>query len=121
MRDLFPVVMVAGSALFVLLLISAPVIYTIVSYKNTNTYIVTVTDKEAKRDGESSRYLVFTKLEDDSVKVFKVTDALFALKFDSSDIYAEIETGKTYEVNTIGFRIPILSAYENIMSVEESE
>lgn len=104
--------------LVILSLIAIPTIYTIASYNNTNTYTVTVADKETKKNSDSSKYLVFTKLENGEVKVFEITDALFAWRFNSSDIYAEMDIGETYEIRTIGFRIPFLSTYENIMEFE---
>ncbi|MBW7977988.1 DUF1523 family protein [Bacillus velezensis] len=96
----------------------APV-YTIASYHNENTYEIKVTDKETKTSGDSSKYLIFGDDEKGTAKVFENTDAIFARKFNSSDLYAEIEVGKTYEFKTIGFRNPFMSSYENIMTVKE--
>lgn len=100
--------------------IVAPV-YTIASYVNKNTYEIKVTEKETKNSQESSKYLIFGIDEEGNEKVFENTDALFARKFNSSDLYAKIEDGKTYEVKTIGYRIPFLSKYENIMTAEEAK
>lgn len=68
---------------------------------------------ESGKDG-SCRYLVFT-----DQGVFKNTDTIWKWKFNSSDFYADIEVGKTYEFDTVGFRIPFLSVYENIVAFEE--
>ena len=51
--------------------------------------------------------------------VLENTDNLLRLKFNSSDIQAVIEEDKTYEAEVIGFRVPFLSWYENIISIEE--
>lgn len=106
--------------LLVLMLILSSIIYTIAAYNNTNTYIVTIEDKVVKSDGgDSQKYLIFTKTSNGEERVFENTDALFAGKFDSSDYYAKIKIGKTYKFKTIGFRIPFLSEYENIIEFEE--
>ena len=58
-------------------------------------------------------YLVFT-----DKGTFKITDQLFFGKFDSSDLYGKLELGKTYTFEVYGFRIPILSMYQNIKKYE---
>lgn len=40
------------------------------------------------------------------------------MKFDSSDVYGELEIGNSYEVRVVGWRIPLLSWYRNIIDVE---
>lgn len=50
-------------------------------------------------------------------KVFQVSDNWFAGQFASADTYAKIEVGKTYDFETRGMRIPILSSFENIVGV----
>lgn len=40
---------------------------------------------------------------------------------DSADIYAALKEGETYEVTVVGFRVPFLSMYENIISYKEVE
>jgi hypothetical protein len=79
-----------------------------------DTVTITVQDKERVNQGESSRYLVFTDSE-----VFENTDTLLFGKFNSSDIYGRMEEGRTYEAEVVGWRIPILSAHRNILTVEE--
>ncbi|MFH1420913.1 MAG: DUF1523 family protein [Candidatus Aenigmatarchaeota archaeon] len=82
-------------------------------------YVAEVTEKVVKRYGNSDKYLLFTRLNDGSTRVLENTDSLFEWKFDSSDIQAGIEPGKTYQFKTYGFRAPFLSWYENILSAEE--
>lgn len=50
-------------------------------------------------------------------KVFSVADNWFAGQFSSADTFGKIEVGKTYDFETRGMRVPILSAFENIVSV----
>lgn len=112
---------IAVIALAVFSFVVAAPAYTIASYHNENTYVIKVTDKETKTSDDSSKYLIFGDDEKGNAKVFENTDAIFARKFNSSDLYAEIEVGKTYEFKTVGFRIPFMSSYENIMTVKEAE
>ena len=91
------------------------------SYYSTKTYTVTVTDKDIKNYSDSSKYLVFTKLENGETKTFSIEDDLFRWRWNSSDVYADIEVGETYEIEAIGWRIPFLSKYENIMTFSATE
>ena len=94
-------------------------IFTIAANYNEQTYVATVTDKEVKNYKNSSKYLVFTKTEDGETKVFSVEDSLIRFRWNSSDIYGDIEAGNTYRFTTIGFRFEILSIYENIIDFKE--
>ena len=75
---------------------------------------ITVVDKERVVDsgGGDSKYLVFTETE-----VFENTDCLVLWKFNSSDVYGQLEIGETYQVQVYGWRIPFLSMYRNIVKV----
>ncbi|MEE3895339.1 hypothetical protein [Priestia megaterium] len=95
------------------------VVYEVKAYHNENEYTLTVTDKTVKTSGDSSTYLIFTKDSDGHVKTLKNVDSLFKGKHNSSDIYADLEVGKTYKFNVFGYRIPFLSAYENIEKYKE--
>ena len=87
---------------------------------NDHTVTVTVTDKERIVQNNDSRYLIYTTMEDTGeTLVLENTDNLLRLKFNSSDLYAELEEGKTYDVTVVGIRVGIFSWYENILEVEE--
>ena len=86
---------------------------------NRREITATVTDKDVKNSDKESKYLVFTKTSDGETEVFEVTDALFAWRFDSSDLYAEIEVGKAYKFDVGGSRNRLLSWYPNIYGYEE--
>ena len=83
--------------------------------------IGTVTDKGIKRSRDDDKYLVYTKDENGNSQVFEVTDNILAGRFNSSDIYAEIEIGKTYKFTVGGSRNQFMSWYPNIYSFEEVE
>ena len=89
-----------------------------------DVYTATVTDKErvVKQSGNyvSSKYLVFTELQNGGTRVFENTDSFLELKFNSSDLQGRLREGRTYEIGTYGWRIPFLSMYENIVSVRET-
>lgn len=73
-----------------------------------------VSEKEAV-GGEDSKYLIYTENDE----VFENRDAIWALKFNSSDVYAELDEGKCYESEAWGFRVPFLSMYRGIDQVSE--
>lgn len=93
------------------------VIALISCYNTGKSYEVTITDKGIK----DSKYMVFTKDEDENVYPFEVADNLFYFRWDSSDMYGKIEIGNTYKIKTIGWRVPLFSWYENIVSAEKIE
>ena len=83
------------------------------------TEVGTVTDKGVKRNGESDKYLVYTVGESGEIRVYEITDSFVAGRFNSSDVYAGIEVGKTYEFTLAGERNEFMSWYPNIYSYLE--
>lgn len=79
-----------------------------------DTVKVSITKSERVSEGRSARYLIFTENE-----VFENTDVFLLGKFNSSDVYNYIEVGHTYECAVIGWRIPYLSWYRNIIGCTE--
>lgn len=83
-------------------------------YGNKQAYTVTVkkTERVTKVTGSGedisvpSYYLVFT-----DKGVFRIEDQLFFGKFNSSDLYGELEPDKTYRITTTGFRNGFFSMY----------
>jgi hypothetical protein len=104
---------IAGIVLSLGLVCGAP-------HLDRETYTARVTEKTVKRYDDDDKYLLFTKLvEDNKVRVFENTDSWLELKRNSSNIWGELEEGKTYEIKTYGFRAPVFSWYENILEVKE--
>lgn len=87
--------------------------YTI-EYQNKEVIEITVKDKYVKRNGESDLYLVATE----EGETYKIEDLFFKGKFNSTDLYNELDIGKKYKVEATGIRIPFLSMYKNINTVE---
>lgn len=98
------------------ILILSLIIGSVVTLGNENIYDVKVTEKIVKTGKDSSRYLIFTEI-DGVERVFENTDSFFKFKFNSSDIYAKLKIGKSYKIRAYGFRIPVISWYENIIDV----
>lgn len=97
---------------------------------NDKEYIVTVTDKdritESKKDSDgnketTSKYIVYGDGENGESLVFENTDCFIRFKFNSSNIQGQLKEGHTYKLTVIGYRVPFLSWYENIIKVEEIE
>lgn len=61
------------------------------------------------KDG-ACRYLVFT-----DKGVLQNSDTILRGKFNSSDVYAAIKVGRSYDFTAVGFRVPLFSMYPNIL------
>jgi hypothetical protein len=84
---------------------------------STQDHIVFTVDKAERvtnNNGEGSRYLIFTKTE-----TFENTDRLVIGKFNSSDLYGSIKVNQSYQAKVVGLRVPFLSWYRNIVSIQE--
>lgn len=85
---------------------------------NERTGVYTVTDKGIKNYDKESLYLIYTKNHDGEVEVLCIEDTLVHGRWNSSDLYARIEVGKTYKFTICGTRIPFFSMYPNILELE---
>lgn len=81
---------------------------------NMRDVTVTVTDKAVKNDNDESKYLIFTEDKDGNIATFEITDSMVAGRFNSSDVYAAIKVGKTYNFTVGGSRNEFMSWYPNI-------
>ena len=104
--------------IIIIVVLAIAVIVSVFTSFNDTEYVVTVTDKERVVDGESSSYLVFTEDEQGNVMVFENTDNLLRWKFDSSNIQGQLKVGNTYRITVVGYRVPFLSMYQNIIEIE---
>ena len=87
------------------------------AHGTSDSITTTVTDKHrvVDRDGDS-KWIVMT--EDMS---FQNSDALWHMKFNSTDIQGKLRVDGTYRIEYYGWRVPVMSMYPNIISVEEVE
>ena len=83
--------------------------------------LATVTDKGTKRYGKGDKYLVYCHNENGDSEVFEITDSILKFRFDSSDLYNDVQIGETYEFTICGSRVPWLSWYPNIYQIKEAE
>lgn len=63
----------------------------------------------------SCRYVVYTDNE-----TFVNEDAILHWKFDSSDVQRLLKVNESYCVEVVGYRIPVLSVYRNIIGFSEN-
>ena len=78
----------------------------------------TVTDKGIKRVNNEDIYLVYCTTSD-GVEVMQITDSLWALRYNSSDVYAGIQEGVKYRFKVRGSRNRLMSWYPNIYEYTE--
>lgn len=100
-------------ALGVLAVIGLGIFLASAQYRNPQTHtdcVVEDKDRTTTEDGSDMR--VYT-----SCGVFTVQDMLFSGEFDSADKYASLDTGKTYTIDTTGYRIPLISSFPVIREV----
>jgi hypothetical protein len=89
------------------------------AFYNQRKVIAIVTEKAVKNNSSESKYLIYTKDLDGNIETYEITDSVLRFRFDSSDIYAGIEVGKTYEFKVAGSRIKAFSWYSNIYEYTE--
>ena len=103
--------------LFIVIIVVGIFIYPVLKYSSINTVEVKISDKERITTGSgsdiSSKFLVYTENE-----VFENTDALMVLKFNSADVQNDLKVDSTYNVKVIGWRVPFLSMYRNIIKIK---
>lgn len=74
----------------------------------------TVVKTERVQDGDSSKYIIYGRNE-----VYEDVDTFWFGKFNSSDFYRDIQAGHSYQFTVVGWRVPFLSWYRNIVKYEE--
>lgn len=81
----------------------------------TSTVKFTVASKERIAEDSGGKYLVFST--DD--EAFQVTDNILFGKTDSSNRYAALDEGATYECEAVGVRFSLFSMYKNLIDCTE--
>lgn len=100
------------SILVAIVVIGLITIDPILSYNTKSFVTFTVNDKATVINNTDSQYLIYT-----TAGVFDDSDSLWYWKWNSSDVYNQLERGGTYTATVYGFRIPFLSLYKNIVIV----
>ena len=95
-------------------LLLAVVIYPIWNrFVSQGEVTMTVTSTDRVKD----KWMVLGVNADGESVALENSDSLTHLKFNSSDLQAGIQVGKTYTFRTAGIRNPLFSMYPNILSV----
>jgi hypothetical protein len=103
-----------------LILIGLYVLHGVILEMHTEEYDVVVVDKCVKRYGKHDYYLIFCRdLKTNKSLVFVNKDSWLYWKFNSSDVYMDIQVGKKYHMKVAGYRVPMLSWYPNIVEYRE--
>ena len=104
-----------------IMLVLSFIVVPILENSNQRTVTVTVTDKGIQRNSSSGKdeYLIFCKTTKGDVLVLRNEDSLMKGKFNSSDVYAQIEIGSKYEFKICGARVPLFSMYPNIIRLKK--
>lgn len=91
--------------------------YPIAYCTSAETIEVTISDKERITTGSgksiSSKFLVYSEDE-----VFENSDSWLFFKFASSDLQNDLKIDSTYKVKVAGWRVPFLSWYRNVLSIQ---
>lgn len=101
----------------VVVVVVAVIVWAMVAFNKTHHVVATVTGKDDVCHGGSGhrcQYLVYTNMG-----TFRDTDSWAHWKFNSSDVYGQIQVGHTYDFEVYGIRSHIASKYENIVKVTE--
>lgn len=82
----------------------------------TETVTVNKSERITSTCGESvcSKYLVYT-----AQGVYENTDDLLNWKFNSSDLYNQLQEGNAYSCDVVGWRNGLFSWYPNLISCED--
>lgn len=74
-----------------------------------------ISTESDRREGKVvSTYLIYTDRG-----VLRNDDAGWFMKYNSSDVYGNLDVGTHYNIKIYGWRIPIFSMYPNIVRAEE--
>ena len=99
----------------VVLLVVGGGFFLLSGFNKTSDVTFRVTDKQIMNSCNNGKcdhqYMIYT-----DHGVYKDTDSFFHWKFNSSDVFAKLEVGKTYTCKVYGIRNHFTSDYKNIVS-----
>ncbi len=95
----------------VVLAVFSGIIYSLVYATASGNEEITVKDKWTKHKGSTAKYLISSM----DGQIFEISDSWLYWRFDDSNMYANIESGMTCEIQTQGFRFGFMSDYKNII------
>ena len=93
--------------------------HTSVEQGNWHEEVVTICSKEVvpvgSGDSRSHEYRIYTSSQTYVVKDYYGSNGT---RFNSADLYGRIEVGRVYRIKSFGYRVPALSRFWNIETVE---
>lgn len=95
---------------------------TALSYSNHTTHTGCVVDSKENfsvSDGDGAAHTVY-RVYTENCGVFEVQDLLFIGNIRTADLYGSIKEGATYDFETRGYRVPLLSTFPVIVKVSNS-
>lgn len=113
--ECFPLVGIVAAALAGAVFAALMVVWLPASYAfshNDRTLTCTVTDKD--RGADEGSYRVYTE----ECGQLANEDSVWRGKYDSADVWQDLKVGETYRLHVVGYRIPFLSQFPNVLSVE---
>lgn len=84
-----------------------------IGYSNKEVIAIEVKDKYIKRDNKSDIYIIV----DTDNNTYQISDLFWIGKFNSTDLYNELEIGQAYFIEITGIRNQFLSWYPNINKI----
>jgi len=78
--------------------------------------VVTIDQKWIKSQGDNGQKYLFS---DVNGNVYSIEDSWWKWKFDSSDRYAFVRPGQTYQIETFGRRSHFFSNYPNALKINK--
>ena len=75
---------------------------------------ITIKEKWVKYHGDDAKYLVSST----NGQVFQITDTIIKWRWDSSNLYADLDEGEICKIKTQGWRFPFFSDYKNILEAD---
>lgn len=83
---------------------------------NTHTNCVVTGGDRVSYDG-TSQSRIYTQ----NCGTFTADDSILDSQFQSADLYGQLREGGTYDFETRGVRLPIMSSFENIVKATPSQ
>jgi hypothetical protein len=82
------------------------------AYVNEEERVCTVAEKDrTQKSGSGSDMRIYTE----ECGTLTVRDIMWRGQFDSADIYSDLGVGNSYQIRTVGWRIPVLSEFPSVV------
>lgn len=103
----------------VLLLLAAVVFEFMATCSNEHEVTGTVASTYIKTVDKEDHFFVIITTEEGETLVFENIDNWLYGKVNSADVYGQMRTGRKVTVTVVGYRVPLLNMFPNIVKVKE--